>query len=524
MKTGTTRLRKTPQFFFAALAIILSCTWPALSYSSDTVVSAVRINDISRSQELVKSGADVNHPEPDGTTPLLWAVYNSSEELVDLLLDAGADPNMANALDITPLLLASRYGNANMIKSLLASGAMLKQPNLASEPVLMSAARAGSVDAVKAILNAGADPDETEPLDNQTALMWATAEGHYDVTETLLEAGANPNIQARINTLTERKNADFPTGGFTALHWAARDGNEPLINLLLENGADINAKNGDKASPMMLAVINDHLDIAADLLNKGADANDGTLYYATIMHDATTDWRAMDGTLFRADHPNKLSALDLTRILLEAGADPNKPFIGQMHSESMCCDTKSKETPLYRAAKAADIDSIKMMLAHGGDPNWKPESEEKYVTIGVYEDIASKSALMVATTGGKGVGVAGGPNDLRNGPPPFREEGNRDPAEAVRLLLEAGADVSIIGPNNETALHVAAKALDPAIVRSLVEHGADLNAENEKGETPLQVVENMERPEPTPGFYFDAPPAWPEDIIALLNELATNQN
>jgi len=513
---------------FPTLRAVTLCAAAAICFSQTTSASspiavAARTDNIEQSLQLIRDGVDINLPEPDGTTPLLWAVYNSSPELVNLLLDQGADPNIANDLEITPLLQASRYGNAQIISMLLGSGASLDHSGFRVETPLMAAARSGSLDAVNTLLEAGIDPNATEPLDNQTALMWATAEGHYDIVSALLDAGADPNMQARINTLTERKNADFPTGGFGALHWAARNGDEPMIRLLLDGGADINIRNGDKATPMMLAIVNDRLDLAAKLLEFGADANDGSLYYATIMRDATTDWRAKDGTVFRADHPNTLTALDLTGILLDAGADPNKPFIGQMHNASMCCDTKSNQTPFYRAAMAADIAGMKMMVEHGADPNWKPASESRYVTIGEEEEIASRSALMVAVTGGKGVGVAGGPNDLRNGPPPYREEGVRDPAEAVKILLDAGADVHIKGPDNITALHVAAKALDPVAIRALVAHGASLDAKNDDGKTPLQVVESMDAPKPTPGFYFDAPPAWPEEVIALLKELGGDQ-
>lgn len=506
----------------ALVSTVLSTVLSQAAYASGTIATAAREGDLVQSRELISAGADVNLPEPDGTTPLLWAVYNSSPELVQLLLDAGADPNIPNSLDITPLLQASRYGNAGMISALLASGARLTDIQFTTETPLLAAARSGSVDAVKVLLEAGADPNGTELLDQQTALMWAAAEGHLDVVSVLLNAGADPTLQARVSELTERKNADFPSGGFAALHWAARNGDEAMISLLIENGADINARNGDSSTPMMLAIVNDRFDTAAGLLERGADPNDGSLYFITEMRDATTDWRARDGTVFRADHPNALSALDLTRLLLEAGADPNRPFVGQMHNTSMCCDTKANATPFFRAAVAADVEGLKLMLAHGADTAWTPTQEIKEEN-----DLADrprgnvgKTALMMVITGGKGVGVAGGPNDLRYGLPEFRESANRDTLDAVNVLLQAGADANVADPNKETALHIAAKALHPGIVRALVAHGAALDAQDKDGLTPLQAVEKMEAPKPTPGFFFQEPLAQPAEMVALLQELS----
>jgi len=509
-----------PAVCAVALVALISVWHAPKAYSSSAIAEAIRANDVAQSRELIEAGTDVNFAEADGTTPLLWAVYKSSMETVQLLLDAGADPNISNSLDITPLMQASRYGNADMISALLASGAGLDFAEQGLESTLMAAARSGSVDAVKVLLDAGVDPNKTEPIDKQTAIMWATVEGHLDVVRVLLDAGANPNMQARVSELTKRKNADFPSGGFAPLHWAARNGDEAMIHLLLDNGADINVKNGDTSTPMMLAIVNDRFDIAALLLGLGADADDGSLYYITEMRDATTDWRAKDGTVFRADHPNELSALDLTKLLLEAGADPDKPFIGQMHNTSMCCDIKSIESPFYRAAKAADVAGLKMMLEHEADPNWKPATETRYVGIDEDEEIVSRTALMVAITGGKGVGVSGGPNDLRYGPPPFREEGLRDPKEAVKLLLEAGADVNVPGPDSVTALHIAADAGELDIVYALVAEGASLDAKNKDDKTPFELVENEPPKIGTPGFFFQEPQAQPIEIAAVLKQLA----
>jgi hypothetical protein len=243
------------------------------------------------------------------------------------------------------------------------------------------------------------------------------------------------------------------------------------------------------------------------------------------MHDATTDWLAKDGTRLRADYPNTLAALDLIERLLEAGADPNKPFTGQLHSESMCCDTKGRGTPFYRAAIAADVEAMRLMIARGADLEWSPgpteAGDEPMGPPGGGN--VRKTPLMVAMNGGKGVGMAGGPGDIREGTkPPFREVSNRNPVDAVNLLIAAGANVDAVTPKGESALHLAAFAGKPEIVRALVEGGADLYLKNGDGKTALEVVEAQppRPPPPTAGALVnDEQPAQPAEIAALLREL-----
>ena len=136
--------------------------------------------------------------------------------------------------------------------------------------------------------------------------MWAATEGHTDVVKALLDAKADPNVKAAVTTLTERKHADHPTGGFTALMYAARNGHEDTVRALIAGGADPKSTNGDGATATIVAIVNDRFDLAKTLIDLGADANDGSLYFAVDMHDATSDMRAKDGSRLRADFPNKL--------------------------------------------------------------------------------------------------------------------------------------------------------------------------------------------------------------------------
>jgi ankyrin repeat protein len=505
----------------AAITALLAAT--AWQTASATLAAAARDADVDEARKLIAAGADVNATESDGTSPLLWAAHQGSPELVQLLLKAGADPNVANNFGVTPLLEASRYGDAATIEALLEGGADVAAAAREGETPLMAAARAGSVQSVQLLLSRGADVNAVESLQEQTALMWASAEGHLDVVDLLLDHGANPNLKARASELSTRSTrTDYPSGGFTALMWAVRNGDEAVVRRLVEGGADLNAVNADDATAMMLAIVNDRFDLAAKLLELGADANDGSLYHAVEMRDATTDWRARDGSRLRADHPNQLTALDLVNALLKAGADPDKPVSVQMHNASMCCDPKANATPFYRAAVAADVEAIKAMLPYDPDFTWVPTS----IKTGPRQpgDTGGRTALMVAMNGGKGVGMAGGPGDIREGnAPPFREVSNRDPVEAVKVLLEAGADPDAKTPDGDTALHWAAFTGKLDVVRALVEGGADMNVKDAADKTALQVVEEQApRPPPPPaGAQVDGEkPAQPAEVAALLRELA----
>ena len=519
---GASRPRR---LVFAGVIAALSAGFGLTSAAAEsTIAAAARDGDLEKVRELINGGADVNSPQSDGTTPLLWAAYHSYPEMVSALIDAGADPNAANRFGVTPLLQASRYGDAAVIQALLDGGASLDINHPDGVTPLMEAARSGSLPAVKLLLERGSDPNAVESQWHQTALMWAAAEGHLEIVDALLNAGAEPNMQARVTELTRRSTrTDFPTGGFTALMWAARNGDEAVVKRLLDGGADINMKNGDGASAMMIAIVNDRFDFAAKLLELGADPDDGSLYRAVEMRDATTDWLAKDGTRLRADHPNELTALDLVRLLLEAGADPNKPYVGQMHSTSMCCDTFENGSPFFRAAIAADVAALELLIEHGADLEWSPERAEGAGGPMANRNVG-KTPLMVAMDGGKGVGMAGGPGDIREGrPPPFREEANRNPADAVRLLLAAGANPDAVTPDKgESALHIAARDGKLDIIEILAEAGATLDLENADGETALEIVEKMPPREPPPltGAQAGTPQgAQPAEVAELLREL-----
>ena len=372
--------------------------------------------------------------------------------------------------------------------------------------------------------------------------MWAAGEGHLEVVDTLLNSGANPNLQAHVTSITDRKNADHPTGGFTALMWAARNGHDDVVRRLAKGGADLNLKNGDNASAAMVAMYNDRFDVAAALWDLGADVNDGSLYTAVEMRDASTDQFAFDGSRLRPNHPNTLSALDLVKILLERGADPNKTFVGQFHSTSMPNGDRFNNTPFFRAAITCDVEALKLLIAHGADidqapigqPPAAPEGDEQAEGgRGRGNPNAGKTATMVAMTGGRGPAMTGGPGYIRSGAVPYREPGSRKPLDAFVLLLKAGANPNSKGPDGSTILHQAAQAANLDMIRALADAKVKFDEPNKDGLTALDIAEGKRPPGArAEGGRGGAPPAGgggrgrggrggttPQDVAKLLREL-----
>ena len=214
----------------------------------------------------------------DGTTPLHEAAYIDDTQAMTRLIAAGADVKAPNRYGVTPLWLACLNGSATAIELLLKGGANANAVLPGGETVLMTAALTGNPDAVNVLLRNSASVNTKEGWRGQTALMWAAAEGHAAVIEALVAHGAD--VHARSN------------GGFTALLFAAREGQIAASKALVAAGANLNdaipsTTPIDEPAPeettpgppeaglnvFLLAIANAHFELAAWLLDQGADAN-----------------------------------------------------------------------------------------------------------------------------------------------------------------------------------------------------------------------------------------------------------
>jgi uncharacterized protein len=442
--------------------------------SPSKVADAVRDGDRPAAIALLKQHADVNVPEADGTTALAWASREDDLDMADRLIKAGANVKAANRYGVTPLYLACVNGSAPMIAKLLDAGADANSASTEGETALMTVARTGNVEAAKVLLAHGADVNSKEQWRQQTPLMWAAAECHPEVAQELIAHGADINAeqvewQWERQVTKEPRDKWMPLGGLTPLHFAARQGCLSGAELLLKAGARINAKNPNGFSPILLAIINAHYDVAAYLVAQGADVNitdevgRTPLYAAVDMHtlpDSNLPWPT--------ELNNKLTSLDLIQVLLAHGANVNAQLLKQQPYRSKVdrgADTMltTGATPLLRAAKAGDVEVIRILLAKGADAKLSTK-------------VGMTAIMAAAGLGTKEEDTTG------------RKKTEAEAIASIKLCLDAGADVNAVNNQGDTALHGAAQKGSDQVVQFLADHGAKLDLKDKRGRTPLDAA------------------------------------
>src|SRR5262245_52872045 len=104
-----TRLQRFIPAF--GVALVLSGALAASAESSLNVLEAARTGNNELLRAALNAGGNVNERQPDGATPVSWAVHRDDLEMVDALIGVHADLNAANDYGITPLHLACQNEN-----------------------------------------------------------------------------------------------------------------------------------------------------------------------------------------------------------------------------------------------------------------------------------------------------------------------------------------------------------------------------------------------------------------------------
>lgn len=188
------------------------------------LMCAARRGDLALVLEILGQNKEAHRQEDsDGDTPLFYAAKMGRIEVAEALIQAGANVNHSNNVGQSPLMYA---GYHDMTETLLRLGADANHVSQANETALVKAAEDNKTDILQVLLEHGVGHMDV-------ALHGACAAGSYDAAQLLLEAGVDPNCRV--------------VSGGTPLMRAVCAGysNAELVRLLLSKGADVRAKDDD---------------------------------------------------------------------------------------------------------------------------------------------------------------------------------------------------------------------------------------------------------------------------------------
>lgn len=477
---------------------------PLVECASRGHIESVRI--------LLDNDADPNQPGPEGINTALWyAAVENFPQIVHVLLEKGANPN--HPLLRRPILVdLVRKGNgvlsakAELMKLMVASGARVDDADGQGRTALMHAIEARDEKAVAYLLELGAslnaeDRRKQRPLhlaaiygsesilrliltenprldcldvSGRTALSHAI--GSVNLARILLEKGANPDLTKY--------------HGFTPLILSAAFGCTRTVEMLLDHGAQVNLQTdilGETAAwtAVSIAAGSDKPDIVKLLVDAGALLSHKTSRGSIPLHVATASTARVllqHRKRFNIDEPNNYKttplhyairwskSTELIKVLIDSGADLN-------------LQDKGGNTPLSWAAFNGNREAVKLLLQEkdcdqglASDHGWSPlhratarnetlETVKLFVESGADVNIVGKSDI------GSPLQTA-----CRN---------SKAGKEMIEYLLDHGADLHAQAGTTGSAVSSAALYGTPEIISLLLQRGATANVVDAMGRTPL---------------------------------------
>jgi ankyrin repeat protein len=328
---------------------------------------------------------------------------------------------------------------------------------------LITAIRTGQVAQIHALLVGRVDVN-ARAGDGATALHWAVHRDDLSTTDSLLRAGAS------VNAVTDT--------GVTPLYLACTNGDAAIVGRLLRAGANANMAllNGETA--LMECSRTGNVDAAGLLLSAGANPN---------AHESSHQQTPLMWAVANR-HPH------ITQLLIAHGADIRARSASYTQTvtggsnatarvEGNFVVNKGGSTPLLFAARVGDAESAALLVAAGADVNDRlPDGT---------------SALVLAAHSGQ--------------------------ADAAIVLLDHGADPKDAAAGYN-ALHAAVLRGDGRLVKALLEHHADPNATIRKGMPLRRTSQDFELPEALVGAtpYFLAAKFLEPEIMRTLIDGGAN--
>jgi serine/threonine-protein phosphatase 6 regulatory ankyrin repeat subunit B len=464
------------------------------------LIPAASKGDLDMVKFLVKEGIDVNAKDKDGITALMEASIMGHAKVVEYLVEQGnAEVDAPANSGVTALWLAAGEGQAECMKVLLNKQADATNTRIDGISALMTASVGGHAGAVKLLLEHGADPKVTDG-DGLTPLMNAAENGTVPVLKLLAD-----HVKKDPTYLDA-----FSNTGFNAMMIAAAHGHADAIKFLIDAGASVSAVHDNGVTPLMYAAAANHVSAMQVLLEHGkVDINAMHSNKGTALLEAATGG-AVDAMKLLLEHGAKVDFVDEDGVtpLMAVASQGNatgqaivleylqKSFEPEQLKEHINMLAHSGGSAVMFAAAGGHYNCTKQLIELGANVKAIAKSREGYM---------EKLQKMIAD------GTVPADEDPHvDGVTALHVAAQRGYLTTVELLLEHGADVTVLDDEQRSALLLAVKGNHAKVAAALVKAGADPN-------TPFTDAEGE-----THNLLMDAIMLENEDFSTLLIDSGAN--
>ncbi|XP_046582590.1 putative ankyrin repeat protein RF_0381 [Haliotis rubra] len=417
---------------------------------------------------LTRNIVDINSRNRDKMTPLLLAAYYKKRDVIDLLIERGAhtlavDHKSRNILylscssvdletvnyilkqnivDIntkgedgkTQVLVAAYLGNGEVFDILVKKGANLSVVTNNRDNILHLAIRGGNIKIVKYILTQDVVVIDSKGFEDMTPVLLAADVGNIEVFDILVNKGADLSVVDK--------------DGESILHLAIRERNVKMVNYILtQDMADIDSKGSKDMTPVLLEAYMGNIEVFDILVNKGANLS-------VVNEDG-------DNVLHLAIRGENVKMVNY--ILTQDIVDINSKGFEDM-------------TPVLLALDVGSTEIFDILVNKGADLSVVNEDEESILHLAIEEgnveivnSILAQNIVDINST------------DC-DGTTPVLLTALMGNIEVFDILVNKGADLSVVDDDGNNVLHLACLEGNEDIVKRVLSMGIlDVNTKNDKG-------------------------------------------
>ncbi len=330
---------------------------------STPLMYAAENGNIKSAEALIEAGADLNASNESKITPLMRAAYYKNSSIARMLIESGANISATSILDQTALISAAMANdiktfnllaektfdinevdkngktalihaaqnyNTEIANALIEMGANLKLKDSQEKNALIHAAQNGNIKIVNALIEKGAYTDSSDKQ-FKTALFYAAENGHFEICESIIKSNSyirknlsnkdelllyaieksNADMIQKLINIDAKLQAEYPKEVTDYFFELVKQKNYSDIKGLIKAGIDVNLKNKEGKSAIIIASEDKDMELIVELIRAEANlenmpGKDDALLYAM-----------------------QSSNMDMLKNLKNAGAEAPVPTLAQ---------------------------------------------------------------------------------------------------------------------------------------------------------------------------------------------------